>query len=653
MRVSNLATQQFFVLLAYLDTWFSISSSLKKKQGQTRRQSVFIPVTTSHAGCSLTKMENLNSALNTLNTNSGDNLNGLETFNNYDESLPSLQATPTRLGRLIKPKPNMTCRRKREFISDEKKDASYWEKRRKNNEAAKRSREKRRLNDMVLENRVIALNDENVRLKTELLQLKLRFGLISTASYIEKSQQMDLGNNGANGGSSSSSSSTQYYSSGYSSGSQVMINSDSSETEQSGRSEGHRQMVKYSPRGSLSDMSDGSSRDSPEPLPFEIKQEGDRLEMDIANGTTTQIMFNIHRGLASVPKHHQIQQHQEMDTGYPSQQPEQHQLLQQQLRQEPVASSKIAGQEAASHPPAAQRSVILYGASSASYANLTRSQEIDLEASTKPSSQICIGQLPKSITGNSIETLVEVAKHLDKKTIDSPPHDSCTETKEGQLYRVCHLTQQSLESDSSELFNEQADGVSHPHLYHHLQQPPQTYPQDEEPPILSYEGMPSSEAFYQGQLVSNSRDSPSTEDDICSPEKEAFTDEESPSSSCADMGTFQNQHFAGVLQPASPSPQYQGWDPQGEGRGTALPHKLRLKHRAMSNGSSAGQESPTSPSSATPPPIPQHSYLSPSPTQSIRQDSPGGDCKQVAVGKGARTGNGKKETVGRRNKRRE
>ncbi|KAK1876926.1 Nuclear factor interleukin-3-regulated protein [Dissostichus eleginoides] len=35
-----------------------------------------------------------------------------------------------------KSKNNMNCRRKREFISDEKKDACYWEKRRKNNEAA-------------------------------------------------------------------------------------------------------------------------------------------------------------------------------------------------------------------------------------------------------------------------------------------------------------------------------------------------------------------------------------------------------------------------------------------------------------------------------------------------------------------------------------
>lgn len=172
-------------------------------------------------------MECLNSQLQS--ASSEKNLDSLETYSNYEESLPSPQGTPSRQGRLVKP--SMSCRRKREFISDEKKDASYWEKRRKNNEAAKRSREKRRLNDMVLENRVMVLNDENCRLKTELLQLKLRFGLITTASYMEKSQQLTSGgNNGGNGRSSTS----NYYSSGYSSSSQVMMNSDSSETEQSG-----------------------------------------------------------------------------------------------------------------------------------------------------------------------------------------------------------------------------------------------------------------------------------------------------------------------------------------------------------------------------------------------------------------------------------
>lgn len=624
-------------------------------------------------------MENLTSALK-LNKNSGNNLNCLDNFNSYEESLPSIQGTPPRIGRLIKPKPNMTCRRKREFISDEKKDASYWEKRRKNNEAAKRSREKRRLNDMVLENRVIALNDENVRLKTELLQLKLRFGLISTASYIEKSQQIGGSNNTGNGGTSSSSSSNQYYSSGYSSGSQVMMNSDSSETEQSGRSEGHRQLVKYSPRGSLSDMSDGSSRDSPEPMPFEIKQEGDRLEMDIANGTTTQIMFNIHRGLASVPTHHQIQQHsQELEAAYHSQQQQQHHIHQ-PPHQEPVTSISTVSQ-AAPHPPAAQRSVILYGASSASYPvdTLTRPQDVDLQAAQKQSSsssQMCVSQLPQSITESSTETLAEVTKQLERKTLDSPSYelsDSRNEARGRQVYRVCQLPQQQLQQEqqhqhqqegesSAELLHKQVEGVNH--LYHHLQQPHHSYlsAQDEEPPVLTYEGGPRSEAYYQAQTTSSTKDTTSNEDP-CSPDKEASTDDdESPSSSCSDTSSFHNQHLTSVHQPASPLPssqgcsQAQGWDSQGEVRGTALPHKLRLKHRAMSTGSGghcSGQESPTTPPSATPPPLPQHPYLSLTPPQNIRRESTSGDCKQVASGEGARKESGKKETGARRNKRRD
>ncbi|XP_009075862.1 PREDICTED: nuclear factor interleukin-3-regulated protein-like [Acanthisitta chloris] len=76
-------------------------------------------------------------------------------------------------------------RRKREFMPDEKKDSMYWEKRRKNNEAAKRSREKRRLNDVAMENQLAVLRKENAILRTELLSLKLRFGLISpdTSTY--------------------------------------------------------------------------------------------------------------------------------------------------------------------------------------------------------------------------------------------------------------------------------------------------------------------------------------------------------------------------------------------------------------------------------------------------------------------------------------
>ncbi|KAG7216129.1 hypothetical protein INR49_028977 [Caranx melampygus] len=454
----------------------AVSCRDRQREGERERGSprdwhteVDVTQATFQTGCHKTRMENLTSALKTLNKNSGNNLNCLETFSGYEEPLTPIQGTPARIGRLIKPKPNMTCRRKREFISDEKKDASYWEKRRKNNEAAKRSREKRRLNDMVLENRVIALNDENVRLKTELLQLKLRFGLISTASYIEKSQQIGGGNNAGNGGSSSSSSSaTQYYSSGYSSGSQVMITSDSSETEQSGRSEGHRQL--------------GQSRANP----FEIKQEGDRLEMDIVNGTTTQIMFNIHRGLASVPTHHQIQQHsQEMEVAYHSQQQQQQQQQQQhhlhhqqqQPHQEPVTTINTVSQPAP-HPPAAQRSVILYGSSSASYPvdTLTRPQDVDLQATQKQSGSS--SQLPQSIPESSSKTLAE--------------------------------------------------------------------------------GEPRSEAYYQGQSSSSSKDTSSSDGDPRSSDKEASTDDdESPSSSCSDMGSYHSQHLNSLHQPASPLPSSQ------------------------------------------------------------------------------------------------
>ncbi|XP_026873912.2 nuclear factor, interleukin 3 regulated, member 4 [Electrophorus electricus] len=74
----------------------------------------------------------------------------------------------------------LSLRRKREFTPEEKKDASYWEKRRKNNEAAKRSREKRRVNDYMLETRLVALCEENAALRAELLSLKLRYGLLGT-----------------------------------------------------------------------------------------------------------------------------------------------------------------------------------------------------------------------------------------------------------------------------------------------------------------------------------------------------------------------------------------------------------------------------------------------------------------------------------------
>uniref|UniRef100_A0A8C5LGS1 Nuclear factor interleukin-3-regulated protein n=1 Tax=Leptobrachium leishanense TaxID=445787 RepID=A0A8C5LGS1_9ANUR len=144
-----------------------------------------------------------------------------------------------------------SCRRKREFIPDEKKDAMYWEKRRKNNEAAKRSREKRRLNDMVLENKLMALGEENANLKTELLSLKLKFGLISSASYAQEIQKVT--------------SSTVYFQE-YAP-SKTEVQPFSSDHEHSLMSSSCISVIKHSPQSSLSDASETSSGEHVQPNP--------------------------------------------------------------------------------------------------------------------------------------------------------------------------------------------------------------------------------------------------------------------------------------------------------------------------------------------------------------------------------------------------
>uniref|UniRef100_T1H8P6 Uncharacterized protein n=2 Tax=Rhodnius prolixus TaxID=13249 RepID=T1H8P6_RHOPR len=72
-------------------------------------------------------------------------------------------------------------RKQREFIPDNKKDESYWDRRRRNNEAAKRSREKRRFNDMILEQRVVELSKENHFLKAQLAAIKDKYGISGEA----------------------------------------------------------------------------------------------------------------------------------------------------------------------------------------------------------------------------------------------------------------------------------------------------------------------------------------------------------------------------------------------------------------------------------------------------------------------------------------
>ncbi|XP_028660706.1 nuclear factor interleukin-3-regulated protein [Erpetoichthys calabaricus] len=159
---------------------------------------------------------------------------------------------------------NSSCRRKREFIPDEKKDDQYWEKRRKNNEAAKRSREKRRINDMVLESKLLALGEENATLKAELLSLKLKFGLVSSAAYAQEVQKL-------------SSSTTAFF--------QDFASSNTSRSSFSGDPESALlsssciSVIKHSPHSSLSDMSENSSLAQESPAqsscrsPETVKQE--------------------------------------------------------------------------------------------------------------------------------------------------------------------------------------------------------------------------------------------------------------------------------------------------------------------------------------------------------------------------------------------
>ena len=63
-------------------------------------------------------------------------------------------------------------RKTRDFIAEDLKDEGYWIKRKKNNEAAKRSREKRRNNDAAIEAKVNLLQQMNDKLSAENSDLK-------------------------------------------------------------------------------------------------------------------------------------------------------------------------------------------------------------------------------------------------------------------------------------------------------------------------------------------------------------------------------------------------------------------------------------------------------------------------------------------------
>uniref|UniRef100_A0A3Q2YKJ2 Nuclear factor, interleukin 3 regulated, member 5 n=1 Tax=Hippocampus comes TaxID=109280 RepID=A0A3Q2YKJ2_HIPCM len=461
-------------------------------------------------------MENLNLHIS---TTSNKNAMEVDSFTSYSDLPSPLPEGGARASRQAKgSKPTVASRRKREFISDEKKDDSYWEKRRKNNEAAKRSREKRRLNDMVLENRVMALNEENVRLKTELLQLKLRFGLITTASYMEKSHA-----------------------------SQVMLNSDSSETEQPSRGERHSALPKYSPRGSVSDLSDGSSRDSPEPLGYSIKKEPANMEMarlegtglsgGISNGLPSRAYHGIHPALMSPQQ--QSTQLAEAVIDYQQQQP-----------------SHMEASTSTAQATSSQRSVILYRSSSGCY-------PMESQRPDEQQSRTHYGQ--HSSNSKFSECSVTIAEQAESRNPFAP--------------NLIHSTEEGMAVFS------QHNGYLNT--------------MDEEPPVLTYEGGPRSDGFDQEN--SSAKDTSSSDGDPRSSDKEALTDDESPSSSSSDISSY-HQKASATTGPHG--------ECQAEVKATALPHKLRLKNRAMSTGATKAQMEVCVGVSMSPSPtLPQHPYL--------------------------------------------
>lgn len=69
-------------------------------------------------------------------------------------------------------KSNSGANKKRRAVPDTSKDSTYWEKRRKNNESAKRSRDIRRCKEEHISVRVIYLEQENLSLRTEIALMR-------------------------------------------------------------------------------------------------------------------------------------------------------------------------------------------------------------------------------------------------------------------------------------------------------------------------------------------------------------------------------------------------------------------------------------------------------------------------------------------------
>ena len=105
---------------------------------------------------------------------------------------PAMLTTPTILvptDLMLMP---VTPRRAKRHVPEHSKDRHYWEKRKKNNAAAKRSREARRRLDVDIRQRMLYVEDENAALKKELEVLKTKFNLSMDRRYVAMDESGEL-----------------------------------------------------------------------------------------------------------------------------------------------------------------------------------------------------------------------------------------------------------------------------------------------------------------------------------------------------------------------------------------------------------------------------------------------------------------------------
>lgn len=91
-------------------------------------------------------------------------------------------------------KASSSSRKKGRPLPEELKDDAYWERRRKNNEAAKRSRDARRAKEYEVAIRATILEQENLKLRVEIASLKTELAKLRCLMYPSMQQQSNQSN---------------------------------------------------------------------------------------------------------------------------------------------------------------------------------------------------------------------------------------------------------------------------------------------------------------------------------------------------------------------------------------------------------------------------------------------------------------------------